>query len=256
MKRIILAMFSLMLMCSHNAYAYDGCFSNEKYDDNVLLVLVHDIYGETTQGTAFITKDHHVLTARHLISNEVRDINVYWANGDSLGVIDMSNLPRKNYNQGLEYIKNDYADISLLFDSDKQKDRFNKTSGFTIRNDGNIYRFQVDGPLGIFGGASGAPVIDNDEQVVGILSSSTQTKDTVYSESIQNMKRNEASDRDDDVSFPTANFGYSTPIPGNGAPLKLDSPLIVDGYPKRFCVAYKVHIKEKKEKVRLEQKPW
>lgn len=252
-KMFYSVMLLLLSMISVPAYAWPGCFHDTTSDENILYIVRHDIYGEELQGTAFITSDHKILTARHIITGNVKYISVFWSNGVMLGQASVEKGMDKNDNKGMEYLKNDYAVLDMDFAGDRQKKKFDEAHGFNLKSDGQIYRFQVDGKLGIASGASGSPVIDDKNNVIGVLSAGTETDDEIYPNDF-NLPKNPANKVDDFTPFPTMNIAYSAPIPGTVDPaehLETGSGLKIIGYPNGYCVAYKAHVENMAQKVTL-----
>ncbi len=228
-----------------SAYAADACFHDKKYDENIVYITsVSEHPGEEDheQGTGFILPDHTIMTANHVVADGDH-IYLNWSDGSVLGEAVVIHGSESDETKGLDFVRHDVAVLRVIPNNGVQKNRLMAASGLALSNSVDVHKVKIKTPIGVAVGASGAPVLDANGTVVGLVSGATATQDEVNIYDVMTPTKNVVIDADPDAGkmFPNLNSVYLAPVGNftqNGQTPDLTQDFTIPGYPLEYCVSY------------------
>lgn len=254
----------------------ENCLTAQGLDSTISKNIVQ-IVGRTPDGiisgTGWVVKDsgdavnsyNRVITAKHVIANAT-EIGVIASNGDFIGVfgvLSKSNTGLKDDN-GTVTVTNDLAVLEPTWIAPQQIRRYLSMTGLSLAKyqSPGIMRGYFTDPAGIDHGTSGAPILNLQGNVVGVMTQNAEVvggalkKVEAYNERWNvNLNKFEVIKVNIDLPKNPTSWGdslnsddilMSIGMAGMGIQTqRINEDVIVPGFPERVCVVYKGHMTSK-----------
>ena len=213
-------------------------------------------------GTAFLGPHHKLYTAKHLFDHTFSNIEIYDNYGHHIGEATLNQpYTSPTVTSFQDFIHQDHTILTMdTFDNNSDpetEDTFNNTKELTIANTDQNQVVQIDAPVALMEGASGAPVLNDQNEVIGIISSTntpegTNNHITDISHYPQVLHNNH--DNNTNVLVPNESHAYISPINTNNnqnTPNNISEEndiVTIPAYPYGRTVVYHGHIVTEKYK--------
>lgn len=258
----------------------ENCFSKMGVKPETAIAIVqlvqHLPHNQVTTGTGFIVADsadsgtpyNRIITARHVVTESYRT-SVILSDGTLIGSATPISLTHRSVlrdDDGSLVGKNDLAVLEITNFMPGQQDRYHEIRGLPLAHvrPTSLLSGMMSSPGGIERGASGSPVLDSKDEVVGVVTQSF-INDAIGAPRVMatgwngvwDSEKREFKYRKEQVSLPdkarviadtitSQDILYSLGMSGisysNG---RFSGPVTIAGYPQRTCLVYHSTFKSK-----------
>lgn len=204
-------------------------------------------------GTAFLGPDHKLYTAKHLFAQHVNDIEIYDHNGQHVGeaVLDQP-YKAPDVDNATAFVAQDHTTLTLAqFDYESNplaEVHFDDTKELTFAPASNNNIGEIDTPVGIIDGASGAPVLNDQGEVIGLVSGTNAVTDDnakiVDIASYPSVITQHTDDEPYNVAVANVSHVFIAPIgeTTNTPSLATNTHITIPAYPRQRTIVYSGHI--------------
>ena len=250
MRNILSAALIIIMGIINTTHASD-CFNNtnNSVETNATVFLeISDGSDQTIIGSGFVGPNHKIYTAKHLIPTSYESITIINNFHQVIGnaKIDPDYTPNQN---GSVFFNNDVTRLKITqFNKESpsfSESAFNSIVPLQIESSTTYSTASITSPFGVSGGASGAPVINNEGKVIGIVSAATvpsihETKD-INLNTYNAIVEIGDSDNNNYIKVPDISHVYIAPIQNeNHAQNETNhnTHIHIPAYPQARCIIF------------------
>lgn len=253
-KFIAFASIGLFLGLASAAHAATTSNNDALNSTFMVEVFLDTGHTEAITGTAFLGPDHKLYTAKHLFAQHVNDIEIYDHKGQHVGeaILDHDYTAPTSDNAA-DFVAQDHTTLTLAqFDYESNplsEMHFDdaKELKFAPITDNNIG--EIDSPVGIIDGASGAPALNDQGEVIGLVSGTNAITDDntqiVDISSYPSVIGHHTDDEPYNVAVPKVSHVFIAPLGNvdkNATNIAANTHITIPAYPRQRTIVYSGHI--------------